>query len=64
MSGRAVRRGSIAAMRLYVDILELDRLRGTPKPEDPLAFADELAAKRAQRPEASWLIRGHGILGG
>ena len=61
---RAVRRGSIAAMRLYVDILELDRLRGTPKPEDPLAFADELAAKRAQRPEASWLIRGHGILGG
>ena len=47
---RAVRRGSIAAMRLYLDILELDRLRGTPKPEDPLAFADELRGEASPAP--------------
>ena len=50
---RAVRRGSIAAMRLYLEILELDRQRGTSKPEDPLAFADELAVRRGRHPEAS-----------
>ena len=49
----AVRRGVVPAMRLYWQMLKADRLAGGDRAQDPLAFADELAARRSGRPEAS-----------
>jgi hypothetical protein len=48
---KAVCAGSVPAMRLYFEMLN-EEDGGATEPADPLAFVDELAARKG-RPEAS-----------
>ena len=47
---RAIRRGSVPALSVYLRLRELESPPPRGGKEDPLRFADELAARRGRRP--------------